>query len=152
MSVNDLDKFRDEWKAELRGDAKTQESEPSSFRCIGNDRDCRSELDHDPHINPAFRDSSNSHSCLFTKEDKTSNKFYPFRIVDDLLSSKDSNRPIHSKSITSDRQNFAGKKRKASKDVPTDWHNLSSKKIVSEKDTSERYLDLFIADLVCLIF
>ena len=160
MSVNDLEKFRDEWKAELQNDRDhVSKSEPGSSAQIAiSNENLLNASKTDRCINPAYRENTKSHTCLFSnckpqKDDKTNTKFYPFRIVDNLLSPKDGH---ESTSISENSQqkllppkNHTGKKRKAVNDFKEDWDSLlSSKKVVTENGTSERYLDLFIADLV----
>lgn len=171
MSSYDLEKFRNEWKRELKEEIKAGPrpsqlgfpSQPPASQGyeINNQSDSGTEKISkcsQCNIHPAFRENDKCHTCYFVNrennEHKTSTKFYPFRIVDNLLNSHESSQEesVCSNEIQHSTEKSFQLKKKRKVDVLEKQmvKDIFSKKLRHHEKNIEktRYLDLFIADLV----
>lgn len=168
MSSNDLEKFRNEWKRELKEETKADPSQlgspsqPLSSQGyeINNQSDSgtgKISKCSQCNIHPAFRENDKCHTCHFinreNNEHKTSTKFYPFRIVDNLLNSHESfqeeNVCSNERQHSTEKSFQRSKKRKVDALEKQIVKDIFSKKLRHHEKNIEktRYLDLFIADL-----
>ncbi|XP_052073277.1 F-box/WD repeat-containing protein 8-like [Mytilus californianus] len=170
MASNDLEKFRTEWKNELQGSKVIPDKRRGQGSIavdptlaidivlpenISNNQKSNPTNCSECRVHPAFRENNKCHTCLFitkqNKEHKTNTQFYPFRIVDGLLNSKDQikqSQNLETEFLSNTKvTSTCGKKRKYDAFGNEDVKDIFSNKQGRKEDDKESYLDLFIADL-----